>query len=111
VSLDPTTIIPEKCEFSLTDPTVAVCGIYTDEFPDQMPDVWYKGDVQMNDSLWEYSTGIQAAALLISPEDTTGRQLDIVRQQFGIDDTNLYFQNKVDQTLWIYEHNLFDSLN
>ena len=74
------------------------------EFPYLMPDLWYKGEVQMNDSLWEYSVENESTSLLVSPENATGRQLDIVQPQFGINDANLYFQNKVDQTLWIYEY-------
>jgi hypothetical protein len=107
----PLTIIPEKCIFAQIDATVAVCGITLAEFSYQMPDPWYKGEVRMNDSLWEYSIEGQSASLLVSPENATGRQLDIVRPQFGSNGANLYFQNKVDQTLWIYEYNPLASLN
>jgi len=103
----PLTIIPEKCVFAQTDPSVAICGIALIEYPFQMPDPWYKGEVRLNDDLWEYSIDSESASLLISPENATGRQLDIIRPQFGIDDANLYFQNKIDQTLWIYEYNPF----
>ena len=101
----PLTIIPEKCVFAQTDPSVAICGIALTEFTYQMPDPWYKGEVRMNDDLWEYDIAIQNLRPLVSPENATGRQLDIIRPQFGIDDANLYFQNKIDQTLWIYEYN------
>ena len=101
----PLTIIPEKCVFAQIDATVAVCGITLAEFSYQMPDPWYKGEVRMNDDLWEYSIEGQSASLLVSPENATGRQLDIVRPQFGSNGANLYFQNKIDQTLWIYEYN------
>jgi hypothetical protein len=107
----PLTIIPEKCVFTQSDTTVAVCGISLAEYPYQMPDPWYKGEARMNDSLWEYSIGSQSTSLLVSPENATGRQLDIVQPQFGINDANLYFQNKVDQTLWIYEYNPITNLN
>jgi hypothetical protein len=100
----PLTIIPEKCVFAQSDASMAICGIALTEFPYLMPDLWYKGEVQMNDSLWEYSVENESTSLLVSPENATGRQLDIVQPQFGINDANLYFQNKVDQTLWIYEY-------
>jgi hypothetical protein len=103
----PLTIIPEKCVFAQTDAAVAICGIALTEYPFQMPDPWYKGEVRTSDDLWEYSLTSQSASLLISPENATGRQLDIIRPQFGINDANLYFQNKIDQTLWIYEYNPF----
>lgn len=110
----PLTVIPEKCVFSEADPTTAVCGIALTDYSYQMPDPWYKGEVRMNDSLWEYDIKNQSTRLLVSPENTTGRQLDVVRPQFGVSDTNLLFQNKIDQTLWIYEYNQnasFSSLN
>jgi hypothetical protein len=107
----PLTIIPEKCIFAQTDAIVAICGIALTEYPFQMPDPWYKGEVRMTDDLWEYNINTQSASLLISPENATGRQLDIIRPQFGSNDANLYFQNKIDQTLWIYEYNPFANLN
>jgi len=110
-SIAPINTIPEKCTFAKNIPNRVVCGFDLTSQLNQMPDTWHKGDVRMNDSLWEYSIGSQSAGLLISPEDVTGRQLDIMRLQFGINDTNLYFQNKTDHTLWIYEDNIFDNLN
>jgi len=110
----PLTIIPEKCVFTEINTTVAICGVSLDEYPNQMPDPWYKGEVRMNDSLWEYSVGGQSASLLVSPENVTGRQLDIIEPQFGVNNKILYFQNKTDQTLWIYEYIVaptFNSLN
>jgi len=107
----PLTIIPEKCTFTKTDATIAICGVALTEFSPLMPDPWYQGEVRMDDSLWEYNIDAQAASILVSPESVTGRQLDIVHPQFGIKDTNLYFQNKVDQTLWVYEYNPNSTFN
>jgi len=101
----PLTIIPEKCAFTRTDATVAVCGIALTDYSHLMPDPWYQGQMRLDDDLWVYSVDEQSARLLVSPENATGRQLDIVHPQFGINDANLYFQNKVDQTLWVYEYN------
>jgi hypothetical protein len=110
----PLTLIPEKCAFSDIESTIAICGISLTDFSYLMPDPWYKGEVRMNDSLWVYDIETQSTRLLVSPENETGRQLDIVRPQFGLNNANLYFQNKIDQTLWIYEYNpspSFNSLN
>jgi hypothetical protein len=107
----PLTIIPEKCAIANGTSNNVICGIDLNEYTYLMPDPWYTGEVRMNDSLWEYGIGSQSASLLISPEIATGRQLDIVHPQFGINDANLYFQNKIDQTLWIYEYNPFVNLN
>lgn len=110
----PLTLIPEKCTFSDIESTIAICGISLTDYSYLMPDPWYKGEVRMNDSLWVYDIENQSTRLLVSPENETGRQLDIVRPQFGVANSNLYFQNKIDQTLWIYQYNTaptFDSLN
>jgi hypothetical protein len=69
-----------------------------------MPDPWYRGDVILNDSLWEYNTVSQSARLLVSPETATGRQVDLINPQFDSADNHFYFQNKVDDTLWLYEY-------
>jgi hypothetical protein len=107
----PLTIIPEKCVFSRTNPTFAVCGVDLADHNNSMPDAWYIGYQQMNDDLWLYNVEEQSTIQLISPNSTIGRQLDIVRPQFGINDANLYFKNKVDGTLWVYEYNPSASLN
>jgi hypothetical protein len=101
----PLVIIPEKCTFSRNTPTVGVCGVALIDYSHLMPDPWYKGEITMNDSLWEINTISESANLLVSPETATGRQVDIVNPAFGLNDENLYFQNKRDQTLWVYEYN------
>ena len=106
-NIAPLSIIPDKCTFIKTNPTFAICGITISEFPYKMPDTWYKGEVKMNDNLWEYNIEEKTARQLISPVNITGRQIDIIEPQFGINDANLYFQNKLDQTLWMYEYNPF----
>jgi len=100
----PITLIPEKCQFTSRSSTIAVCGSSFQELPYLMPDPWYRGTLFLNDSLWEYNTERQSARLLVSPETVTGRQVDLINPQFGINDINLYFQNKADQTLWTYKY-------
>jgi len=100
----PVTLIPEKCLFTRTSDTTAICGATLDEPPYLMPDPWYQGRVVLNDSLWEYNTNSQSARLLVFPESATGRQIDLINPQLGPDDQHFYFQNKVDQTLWMYQY-------
>jgi len=100
----PITLIPEKCRFTNTNSTVALCGVSFDPLPHLMPDPWYRGDVILNDSLWEYNTVSRSARLLVSPETATGRQVDLINPQLDSTDSHFYFQNKVDDTLWLYEY-------
>ena len=100
----PITFVSEKCQFTHINTFVALCGGSFTEHSHQMPDDWFKGSVVLNDSIWEYNTARQSARLLISPERATGRQVDMINPKMSANDTNLYFQNKVDQTLWVYHY-------
>lgn len=100
----PVTLVPEKCHFTTTNNSLMVCGASLDDKPYQMPDPWYRGIYTSNDSLWEYNSFTGFARLLESPETATGRQVDLINPQFSSNDFNFYFQNKVDETLWVYEY-------
>jgi|GEM_PF-814902 len=100
----PLTFIPEKCQFTQSSGVIAICGADFAEAPTTMPDSWYRGDHTANDVIWEYNTQQQSARLLASPETATGRQIDLINPQFSSNDFNFYFQNKVDETLWVYEY-------
>ncbi|MFM2339488.1 MAG: hypothetical protein RLZZ360_124 [Candidatus Parcubacteria bacterium] len=97
----PGAIMPEKCvggtgardnqfcasPFALTEP--------------DFPDAWYKGRYVSNDNLWEISAG--KGSLLVYPSHTIGRNFDVQNLQMSEDDGMLYFINRIDNTLWLYE--------
>lgn len=100
----PLTFIPEKCQFTKSSGVIALCGAGLESASVNMPDSWYRGTYTANDAIWEYNTTQQSARLLVSPETTTGRMIDLVNPKLSINDHNLYFQNKLDQTLWVYNY-------
>jgi hypothetical protein len=100
----PLTFIPEKCSFTHSRSSVAICGADFADPTSTMPDSWYRGNTTANDVLWEYNLNTQSAQLLVSPEKNTGRQIDLINPQFSPNDTNFFFQNKNDGTLWVYSY-------
>ena len=65
------------------------------------PDSWYKGQFISEDNIWEI--GNDAATMISSPSRTIGRSLDIINLQITTDGKMLYFINRIDNTLWLYE--------
>lgn len=99
----PISIIPEKCAFSPTIVGMAVCGISFTEYSDTMPNDWYRGTVSFGDGLWRAQPDAGAATLVSNVSDVTGRTVDIINPSFNGDGSIIYFQNKIDQTLWMYD--------
>lgn len=91
-------IIPEKCSFSSK---LTICAQSFVDYGTDTPDVWYSGDMSFADSIWEIEDG--SSSLLSDTESESGRELDIVDIDLGVDDKNIYFLNKNDKTLWLYE--------
>lgn len=99
-------VIPEKCTFLNQMPTIGVCAAELTELSNTMPDSWYRGMVQFSDDFWIIDTTTGTAGSLLSPESEIGRQISLINPDFNTDDTNLYFQNKIDQTLWMYQYEI-----
>jgi hypothetical protein len=107
-SLAPLTQIPEKCDMSEDEYPVVVCANTQLSFTNLLPDSWYKGEVASTDNLWEYNLISGSANLLVNVEQSSGRQLDIVNIAMNEDASNVYFTNRQDRTLWLYERTVSD---
>lgn len=94
---------PEKCTFSVNAASIIYCGYEITEYSYTFPDEWYKGVRTFNDSIWKINLNSQSATQLINPLGATGRQIDITDMTAGAEDSVLYFINKNDSTLWVYE--------
>jgi hypothetical protein len=99
----PLTQIPEKCVMSEEEYPVVVCANTQLSFTNLLPDSWYKGEVDSIDNLWEYNVVDGSANLLINVEQSSGRQLDIINIAMNDDASNVYFTNRQDRTLWLFE--------
>ena len=65
-----------------------------------MPDVWYRGEVELTDNIWQIDLMSQTATVLSNPLLETGRALDVYKVIVGRAG-DVYFVNKNDQTLWL----------
>jgi len=97
----PITLLPEKCDWfsgrifcaaPLTPPSYT----YAED--------WYKGTTLSNDMLWEVIPTREEARLLINPETSIGRPLDMVNVTVHTTG-NIFFINRLDNTLWLYDAN------
>lgn len=94
---------PNKCAFSSKISSVVYCGYQLTSYGTDFPDEWYMGKRTFNDNIWSVNLDNGSASQLIIPETETGRQLDITSMTNSPDGKVLYFNNKNDNTLWMYE--------
>ena len=96
-------LLPLKCIAMNTDDETFICAQELTELNHLMPDTWLKGVASFSDSLWEVNARFQNTDQLVNIERESGRSVDVVSLMSGQDDELIYFQNKNDQTLWLYE--------
>jgi hypothetical protein len=94
---------PSKCVISKKDTDAMYCGYEKQTLRTEFPDNWYKGSVSFSDSLWEVSLSQGYSSQLINPATAVGREIDIINIDISTDGGVLYFNNKNDNTLWLYE--------
>lgn len=88
--------LPEKCAWYSDD--VLYCGVVT-SFPNATyPDDWYKGLVNLSDTLWSYTVSTKEARQLATPTQA----IDIVKMEAFPDTEYLFFINKITNELWSY---------
>ncbi|MES2749140.1 MAG: hypothetical protein V4606_01980 [Patescibacteria group bacterium] len=97
------TIDPNKCAFSKTELNIFYCGSTQETYGSEFPDDWYKGIRSYSDQLWRIDASKGSASQLINPESVVGRAIDVTTMQTSSDGGVLYFTNKTDNTLWMYE--------
>ena len=97
----PMAVIPEKCVGS---ETFLYCAVPRD-FGNvgTFPDNWYKGVTSYSDILWEIDVAVGIAIPISDFEFESGRQIDVSKIGISEDNTRLYFINKNDNTLWMFD--------
>ncbi|MCR4285697.1 MAG: hypothetical protein NUW00_02250 [Candidatus Kaiserbacteria bacterium] len=97
----PVAVIPEKC---VGDETFLYCAVPRDfGNMETFPDNWYKGVTSYSDTLWEIDIDNSIATVLSNFELESGRQIDVSKIGISEDNTRLYFINKNDNTLWMFD--------
>jgi hypothetical protein len=101
----PIITIPEKCAGS---DEFLYCAVPRNLGNAQrFPDDWYKGAVSYSDTLWEIDVEGGKATVLSNFELESGRQIDVSKIGISEDDTRLYFINKNDNTLWMFDSRVY----
>jgi len=92
--------LPEKCVWSNKMTDVVFCAVPENIPFGTYPDIWYKGKVLFNDTLWSINTKTGETKLISNLPKESGQQIDAINLQISSDDNYLTFINKVDLTLW-----------
>ena len=95
-------IIPEKCATIPSSPDVACASIFT-SYNSETPDRWYKGLDSYADSILTVSSVNFRATYLSNTLKESGRELDIVSPKVSVNGARIYFINKNDNLLWLYQ--------
>lgn len=103
ISSLPIVLIPEKCAPDRRDAAIIWCAHETTPLPYDYPDTWYQGSLQFKDSLWKIDLNFSSAELLVDTFTETNRYIDVDKMHSGPSGSALYFTNKIDNTLWMYE--------
>lgn len=98
-----TTILPEKCLIAVSGYKLICAWQSGSEKPLEFPDKWYQGVIQFKDSIWNIYGEDAAIKLISDVSKESGREIDITNLTIGADDRIIYFINKNDNTLWMYE--------
>jgi hypothetical protein len=96
----PLLFIPEKCTFG---DAWLYCAVNNTSADENFPDNWYRGQLIFSDEIWKLSPETLEIGMVVSILEESGREIDAITLKSGARDTLLYFTNKNDYTLWVYE--------
>ena len=96
-----TSFLPEKCVLGVTNNLI--CAYENINMPIGYPDNWYQGTLNLKDSLWLVSGNNLSVELLVDTYAESDREIDITNLNIGESEIGVYFINKNDNTLWMYE--------
>ncbi len=100
-NISPAAIVPDKCVAGHIRKEVYFCASPIEFRVNNFPDMWYQGTFSFDDHLWVIGSG--RSTLLVHPFREVGKSLDIVKIQLSPREDSLYFTNKTDKSLWVYE--------
>jgi hypothetical protein len=95
-------VLPEKC-YLPSSGYYFVCGHQTTNLPYTFPDNWYMGSLSFADTIFSLYADTMEGESLVDTLVESGRNIDIIDLTENVAGSALYFINKNDQTLWMYE--------
>lgn len=105
-------LLPEKCVGTQAVPFLICALDRNTALSSQFPDTWYQGSLRFKDSLWfirleddevSWELLTDTTKNELNPTENSGREIDITNVQLGNSSRVVYFINKNDNTLWMYE--------
>ncbi len=99
----PLYLFPEKCVVNPRLVRTLYCGATIQKPTGEYPDVWYKGIISLSDTLWMVDAASTEALLLSDFQSESGREIDVAQIGTNVDGTLIYFINKNDGSLWMFD--------
>lgn len=99
----PLTLIPEKCTHDAVTLHSLICSAPYTVSANDFPDAWYKGAVAFSDALWRVDMQSGRGLLLSDFLSESGRKIDVSHIGTNETGTFIYFINKNDNTLWMFD--------
>jgi hypothetical protein len=95
-------VVPEKCFLPETG-YIIICGNELVNLPYEFPDSWYRGEISFKDTIYAISGTELVYEKLVDTLEESGREIDAILMQAGSIKEDIYFINKNDNSLWVYE--------
>ncbi len=89
--------LPEKCAWSVLEPTIVYCAVPQSLTTAEYPDQWYQGIVSFSDNLWRIDTVTSATEKIYDLPS-----LDVINPSLSSNDSYFLFMNKVTGTPWVF---------
>jgi hypothetical protein len=102
--LQPMPLLTEKCT-TLGTSTICAVPLYNPN-PRYFPDEWYRGSVSFKDTLWKINLEEGSAFGLVDLLKESGREIDVVKIGADTKGERVWFVNKNDNTLWMFDTTL-----
>jgi hypothetical protein len=93
----------DKCVWSQKEKTVVYCAVPKTAPRGEYPDIWYKGGVSLNDSLWRIDVSSNDTEQVFDPVFEGESEMDMMSLSLNNKEDTLVFINKKDMTAWSYK--------
>ena len=91
--------LPEKCVWTKASDTI-YCSVPKSASQDGYPDVWYRGEVSFDDSIWSIDTTSGNTTMVSDLSAVGGETIDGIKLALDDAENNLFFVNKNNSYLW-----------
>jgi len=98
-------VLPEKCTIVENTLSIVCPQDQNTTLPYQMPDLWYQGSLSFVDRLMQIDPIAVTNNIIVDILAQSGREIDVIKLSYAAAFDALFFTNKNDNSLWMYERN------